>query len=371
MPSRAAASTWSMATLKSTTARSPETRRCKEAASTRRAATSRSTIRSLRTIRRSVPRAGRGTGGDAMGGGLFFAGFNMEINHTSFASNMAIGGQGGHGAASTSVAVAGGRGGNGGNGQGGGMYIASAHVINLDHDQFDNNVALGGAVVPAGTAPWARLAHPGTMARMEPRRSGRRYRGRRHKWPERRPRRQRGHRRQRRSWRRRRAVHPSDSGPRQPGCVRFNVAQGGPEEPAESAARAASAEPAAMAAWRRWGRRFRRQRRRPGEMAATEVMAARAEPAGMAATAARARRRHLQCGLAGYQQDDLHCQRGPGWRRRAQEDAAEQGEQAAPRNAGAGGTGVNTAGAASPLLPGPAGCRRGQRSDRCQRCPRC
>ena len=82
-------------------------------------------------------------GGDAMGGGLFFAGSNIEINHTIFSSNMAIGGPGGNAAASTSVAVAGGGGGNGGNGLGGGMYLASAHVINLDHGEFDQQLGRG------------------------------------------------------------------------------------------------------------------------------------------------------------------------------------------------------------------------------------
>jgi hypothetical protein len=86
-----------------------------------------------------------GTGGDAMGGGLLFVGFNMEINHTAFLSNMTIGGRGRNGEASTSTTVAGQRGGDGGNDLGGGMYIASANVINLDQNQFGNNVGEGGA----------------------------------------------------------------------------------------------------------------------------------------------------------------------------------------------------------------------------------
>ena len=109
-----------------------------------------------------------GTGGDAMGGGLFFAGFNMEINHTDFSSNMAIGGRGGNGAVSPSSTVAGQRGGDGGNGLGGGMFIASAHVINLDHDEFGNNVAQGGAGGVGGPGPRARRALPGTTDRTAP-----------------------------------------------------------------------------------------------------------------------------------------------------------------------------------------------------------
>ena len=73
---------------------------------------------------------------------MYFAGHNMEINHTVFSNNAALGGAGGAGRASTTSTAAGQAGGAGGNARGGGLYIASVATVFLDtHTRVSNNTA--------------------------------------------------------------------------------------------------------------------------------------------------------------------------------------------------------------------------------------